>query len=57
MKLPKLLVCEEGVTRGGEYVQCERPAIGHRIDPEDRSFTYPVCVGHVRHPMAQIKEW
>ena len=57
MKLPKKLNCEEGVTRQGEYVVCDRPAVGRRIDPEDRNVKYPVCVGHVRHPMEQLEMW
>lgn len=40
-------ICEEGVTRDGEFQPCEKPAVAWRRDPETRQ-PYPVCKRHTR---------
>lgn len=47
--------CEAGVTRDGDWVPCDKPAIGVYIDTTDDgefgfsgSVAWPVCVHHAR---------
>lgn len=45
--LENVAACHEGVTRRGEYVPCDRPAVGLATDPEEGG-DYPVCPHHIR---------
>lgn len=45
--------CDSGVTRDGEYVSCDKPAVGVRINDDDEiaeagTYAWPVCAYHVR---------
>src|SRR6266542_6121291 len=45
------LVCEEGVTRKGEYEPCDKPAVAERWPGESDEWPsewYPVCPYHTR---------
>ena len=55
MTMPKWWTeCHEEVSVGGELGSCNsRPIVGLRIDPEHGEW-YPVCVEHVREPMADL---
>ena len=48
-------VCDEGVTRRGEYQPCEKVAVAIRHDPEDGGF-YPVCAYHAHADMVPLVE-
>jgi hypothetical protein len=45
----RIMECHEGVTRGGEFQPCDRPAVAMRLDPTEGT-PYPVCVKHTRGP-------
>ena len=50
--------CTNVRVEDGIEVPCGRPAVGLRIDPEFREYgPYPVCVGHVRHPMVPLADF
>lgn len=46
-------VCDEGVTRRGEFVPCEKTAVAVRIDPEGGDW-YAVCAKHTRADMVPL---
>lgn len=40
--------CDAEVTRKGEAVPCDKPAVAARFDPAYPLRPYPVCVHHAR---------
>ena len=53
-----ILTChEEIIDDDGMLAPCDQHAVGRRFDPEflDRA-PYPVCVEHVRAPMAVLSD-
>jgi hypothetical protein len=49
------LTCEAGVSRGGEYVPCDKPAVSWAKWPDDSEWAgpaYPVCVFHTTKYLA-----
>jgi hypothetical protein len=41
--------CSWGVTRGGEFEPCDKPAVAWQVDDDAPEFgAYPVCPAHTR---------
>jgi hypothetical protein len=48
--------CQEGVSRKGEFQQCDKAAVALRFDPEFEGDVYPVCAYHARGRMLPLRE-
>ena len=53
-----ILICHEETTDDdGTLAPCDQHAVGRRFDPEQlERGSYPVCVEHVRAPMAVLRD-
>jgi hypothetical protein len=52
----EMSLCHEGVTRGGEFQPCDKPAVAMRIDVTEDGRPYPVCAKHARRPMVPLAD-